>query len=220
MPLDATTFTGSYTLTQADVDAGTFTNTATVTGTPPFGDDVSDPDDDTQALEQTPAMTLEKTASPDSFGGAGETITYTITATNTGNVTLTNVRIIDKMERGSLDSLTCRPAQPVAELPPGEAVVCTGIYTTTQADVAAGSVTNTARAVSDQIGGVTAEATVKGAGSAGLPTDMLSPATDTSAGLAQTEDQRVAWFLWLLLATGLILSAGWLVRGERHRRVR
>ena len=30
---DATTFTGTYTLTQADIDAGTFTNTATVTGT-------------------------------------------------------------------------------------------------------------------------------------------------------------------------------------------
>ena len=37
-----TTFTASYTVTQADIDAGSFTNTAVVSGTPPSGPDVAD----------------------------------------------------------------------------------------------------------------------------------------------------------------------------------
>ena len=36
-PLDASTFTGHYTITQADADKGHVDNTATVTGTPPSG---------------------------------------------------------------------------------------------------------------------------------------------------------------------------------------
>ena len=207
---------GSYTLTQVDVDAGTFTNTATVTGTDPNDEPVSDPDDDTQALAQTPSIALVKTARPDVFGGAGDVITYTIIATNTGNVTLTNVRIIDTMERGSLDSLSCRPALPVAALAPGDAVECTGIYTTTQADVDAGSITNTARVLSDQTADVVAQATVTG----GLPsTDMLSPGSYAIAGPGQPGRTRhAAWILWLVLTTVLILSAGWIVRAERYRR--
>ena len=39
--VDTTTFTGEYTLTQLDINAGTFTNTATVTGTPPSGPNVT-----------------------------------------------------------------------------------------------------------------------------------------------------------------------------------
>ena len=95
---DDSTFTGTYTLTQADVDAGTFTNVATATGTPPSGPDVTDPDDDTQTFDSDPSILLAKTGTVNDGGDGvnpGDTITYTFTVTNTGGVTLTNVTIAD-----------------------------------------------------------------------------------------------------------------------------
>ena len=56
---DAATFTGTYTLTQADIDAGTLTNTATATGTfnnTPY----TGTDNDTQTFDQSPSWTLDK----------------------------------------------------------------------------------------------------------------------------------------------------------------
>jgi len=50
---DSTTFTATYTVKQADIDAGTYTNTATVTGDGTGTDDVTAQDDDTQPLDGT-----------------------------------------------------------------------------------------------------------------------------------------------------------------------
>ena len=50
---DSTTFTASYTITQTDIDAGTYTNTATVTGDGTGTDDVTATDNDTQPLAGT-----------------------------------------------------------------------------------------------------------------------------------------------------------------------
>jgi uncharacterized repeat protein (TIGR01451 family) len=94
-----------------------------------------------------PSLSLTKDAEPDSFSGPGEEITYTLTATNDGNVTITDVEIEDSL----LPDLDCTPDQP-ADLAPGAELVCTGTYTTTQADVDAGGVTNSASVVGD--GGV------------------------------------------------------------------
>ena len=115
---DNTTFTGSYTITQADIDAGTFTNTATATGQcTAAACPVSDPDDDTQTLAQTPAIELLKTGTLNDDDGtagvsAGDTISYAFTVTNTGNVTLTNVTLVDTVGgvsvNGGPDRLTGR----------------------------------------------------------------------------------------------------------------
>ena len=90
---------------------------------------------------QTPHLRLTKAATETSFNAAGVTLHYTLVATNDGNVTLTGVSITD----ARLGTLTCNPAQP-ATLAPAAALTCSGTYLTTQADVNAGRVDNTANA--------------------------------------------------------------------------
>ncbi|RIW18121.1 PKD domain-containing protein, partial [Algoriphagus lacus] len=86
--VDNSTFTATYVLTQADIDAGTFTNTATVSGTA-LGTTVSAIDDDIQSLTQTPALTLDKQIKSGSpYDAVGDIITYDYVITNSGNVTL------------------------------------------------------------------------------------------------------------------------------------
>ena len=132
-------WSGSYEVTQADVDAGKVDNTVTATA-----DDAAD----RQAGQSTPVaqekgLTLEKTATEQSFGEVGETIGYTYTVSNSGTVTLAGTVTIadDKIESG----ITCE-AVPVDGLGPGGTVTCTGSYTTTQADVDGSEVVNKATA--------------------------------------------------------------------------
>ncbi len=105
--MDNSTFSGSYILTQADVDAETFTNTATVTGDCPQTQAcATDDDDDTQPLINEPAIMLEKVGTLNDDDGtagvsAGDTISYAFTVTNTGNVPVTNITITDPVRDGS-----------------------------------------------------------------------------------------------------------------------
>jgi uncharacterized repeat protein (TIGR01451 family) len=88
-------------------------------------------------------MTLAKTASPTTFSAEGETITYTLAVTNDGGVTLGNVLVEDPL--AGLSAIDCAPeANPIVDLAPGETVNCTATLTTTQDQVDAGSIDNTA----------------------------------------------------------------------------
>ena len=129
-------FTQTYTITQADVDAGSVLNTATAAGL--FGSTpVSDTDDETVTGTQTPELTVTKTAAPNTYTAAGDIITYTILVENTGNVTVTAIAVTDPLTGLS---------QTIASLAPGASQSFTQTYTITQADVDAGSVLNTATA--------------------------------------------------------------------------
>jgi uncharacterized repeat protein (TIGR01451 family) len=137
-PGAATTCTATYSVTQADVDAGSIVNTATVTGTPPAGPAVTDHDTETVTALGVPALTLSKSATPTNVTTAGQVVTYSFLVTNTGNVTLTGLAVSDPLP--GLSAVDC----PVSSLAPGAATTCTASYTVTQADVDAGSIVNTA----------------------------------------------------------------------------
>jgi uncharacterized repeat protein (TIGR01451 family) len=130
--------TASHTITQEDLDAGSFYNQACV-------DDSGGPaaevcDDVTTEGEQNPALEIEKIATEQSYNEIGDVIHYTITATNSGNVTLHGVEVIDP----NVGDLLCTPDNPAADLAPGDSIVCTATHTITQDDLDAGSVFNEA----------------------------------------------------------------------------
>ncbi len=143
---DNTTFTGTYIITQADIDAGTFTNTATANSL----EDATDDDSDTQPLAQNSGLTLVKVASPQTYSAASQTINYQFQFTNSGNVTLhAPFTVTDDKDPAA----SC-PGTPTS-LAPGESITCTGSYIITQSDVDAGSVTNTASGTAQDPGGQT-----------------------------------------------------------------
>ncbi len=123
-----------YTVTQEDVDAGTLTNIAVANGTPEFGE-LGQLEAQVTLTGPTlnPDMTLEKVASPTSFTTAGQVINYTITLTNTGNATLTNVAVSDPL----IPSLSCDATSvaPLSSENTDNTVTCTGSYVVLQSDV-------------------------------------------------------------------------------------
>ncbi|MFC0261598.1 DUF7507 domain-containing protein, partial [Fontibacter flavus] len=131
---DGNTFTAVYTLTQEDIDAGSFTNTATVSSDYK-GENVNDTDSDTQTFVRVSGVEIEKTADKTSVSGAGEEIIYTLTVTNTGNVTLENVNVID---------VKVNVDQNVGTLAPGESASVTATYVVSQTDMDAGTIVNVA----------------------------------------------------------------------------
>ena len=143
----AVTCTGSYTLRQADVDAGSLVNTAVASGTPPTGPTASsDPSTKTLVIDASPGLTVAKTSSPAGPAAlhAGQSVTYSFAVTNAGNVTLTGIDVSETAFSGSGTApvVTC----PVTTLAPAAQTTCTAGYVLTQDDVDAGSVANTATA--------------------------------------------------------------------------
>nr|WP_314845337.1 hypothetical protein [uncultured Microbacterium sp.] len=146
VPDQFVTCTATYEVTQADLDSGTLTNTAVATGTTNGGDptDPSDPSTVEVPTDPQPALSLVKSADKASVVGVGQIITYTFRITNTGNVTIVNATVTETQFSGTgvLSAVTCAPG--AAALAPGASADCTATYRTTQADVTAGAVTNTA----------------------------------------------------------------------------
>ncbi|WP_152973231.1 DUF7507 domain-containing protein, partial [Lacinutrix mariniflava] len=158
LPGDIITFTASYSLTQADINAGTISNEALASGTDASGTPVTDASDSGNAADDTGAdndptnsplptassIALTKGVSPltdtngDSLLGAGDQVTYTFTVENTGSTTITNVTITDATI--GLSNAVVSPST----LQPTETATITSVYTITQADVNAGNVENTA----------------------------------------------------------------------------
>ena len=136
-PGQSLTCAGSTTTTQKDVDDGKVENNAIATGTPPNGPPVTNIDKETVPAIQKPHITVVKTVTESMYDAPGAVLHYFVTATNDGNVTLTNVTIEDPLW-GS-----CGTSVPET-LIPGQSLSCMGNYTTLQSDVDAGRVDNTA----------------------------------------------------------------------------
>ena len=200
-PGQSVTATASYTVTQTDRNAGSVVNRATTAGTPPTGSPVTDEDDFTQPLTPAPAISLVKTGALN-----GDTITYSFTATNTGNVTLTSVAITDALRGLSAITYSVWPAE-AGVLAPGASVTATATYTVTGADRSAGSITNNATVTGTPPTGtpITDEASVR---TALQPAGVLA-----STGIDGDRVLRVGGFGFLTL----LLGAAAVMTGRRKR---
>ncbi|MET8152810.1 DUF6923 family protein [Actinoplanes sp. NPDC049668] len=143
------TCTATYTVTQADMDdpQPIITNEARAAGTDPGGLPVTSNEDSAPVdLSQEPSLELTKTVTPATVDAAGQTVTYTFTAVNSGNVTLTGaaVRDVEFSGTGTLANPPC--ALSPTTLAPGARATCTARYAVTQADINAGHVSNVATA--------------------------------------------------------------------------
>ena len=114
-------FTGSYAITQADIDAGHRATTATATGDcPALAECATDDDDNDEPLPARPGIKMVKEGAlvlgEDGVATVGDLINYTFVVKNTGNVTLTNVTVTDPL----VASITCPSGNPIPTLGVGE----------------------------------------------------------------------------------------------------
>ena len=109
-PGDVLTCQASYTATTADFDAGAITNTASVDGATALGQRVPASASFTVTTDQSPQVSLVKQADRTTVSRVGDTITYTVVATNTGNVSVTDFNILDTLP--GLTQLGCTRPMP------------------------------------------------------------------------------------------------------------
>ncbi|MBD0825409.1 DUF7507 domain-containing protein [Aestuariibaculum marinum] len=193
-------YSATYTLTQDDIDSGSITNQATVSGESTEGDVVQDDSDDDSILQDQPTETTIcqsagiavikegafNDANSNGCSDIGETISYTFTVTNTGNVSIENVVLNDPMLGGGL-TLASGNTDSDTELDVNETWIYTANYTITQSDIDAGLVSN--------------QATLTGIGVDG------TPVTDLSDNDSITEDEVTETSLCQNPAIALIKEA-------------
>jgi uncharacterized repeat protein (TIGR01451 family) len=213
-PGQVETCTATYTVTQADVDAGSISNRAEVIGTPPDGDPIPPVTSDPVVVPTNPhaALSLVKTAGTQQVTRIGEVVTYRFAVTNTGNVTIKDPTVKEGTftGHGSLSPVKC-PS--VSALAPGDEMDCTAMYTVDAADLASnGTLSNTATVTGSTTGGdpITSDPSTSKVTEVGPAAPM--------AGLASTgSDTWTAGLVGLgMLVLGLLAaSAAWLQRRSR-----
>lgn len=174
---DSETCSASYTVTAADVSVGSVTNTATVTGLDGVDNDPLTASSGPVTVDALSSLSLVKSTSSAGYGAAGETIPYGYLVTNTGATTISQITVSDNR----IPVVDC----PESSLPSQQAEICTATYTTTQADVDAGSVTNTAVAEGE---------TPTGAVVTSAPSSVTVEASEATSSLSLVKSTTTAGY--------------------------
>ena len=147
-PGETQTFETSYVVTEADVIAGKVVNNATGEAENPDPKKEETPvtpgEKEDPVETPNPGLTVVKTSDAEGQVTLGQKITYTITVTNNGNVTISGVKLDDSLTG---DNWT------LGNIKPGETVTKKTTYTVTEKDIIAGKVENHATATGKEPGG-------------------------------------------------------------------
>lgn len=189
------TCTAPYTISQTDVTTASVTNVATAT----LGGGTSAQTGITLTLgaaQPSSVLKLAKTSSSQTYGKAGEIITYTYTITNTGATPLgpDQFKVIDNKLAGPIN---CGEAN--TTLPPnqGASVSCQATYTITPADANLANVINSATATG---AGQTSAAVSVTIANLAPPVTPIPPTTPPQGNYqaGSTIQHRVAKGEWLI----------------------
>jgi sialidase-1 len=188
--------TPKHTVTAAELAQGYFIPQTTweVTGSGAATQDYTVTGDEVDLLVRKPSIAVEVTAGSvqdvdhDGFDSVGDTIAYTTTVTNDGNVSLTDVAGV--------------PGLSATSLAVGASATATQVHTLTAADVAAGSVP----AYSVGITAANGSKTVDGSGAAGAVALHVAPVWNAKA--VYTAGDKVAY-------GGSIWEAAWWTQNQR-----
>ena len=128
--------TATRTVTQDDLDFGSISNIAQVSGEAPGGDADDDTDDITAIADATVDAVLRPklmltAESERTKARRGNRVPVDLVVTNKGNATLTRLKFVT-----DLDEVTCQPA--ARTLVPGAQLSCAGTYRVTKADARRG----------------------------------------------------------------------------------
>ncbi|WP_400080000.1 Ig-like domain-containing protein [Winogradskyella sp. R77965] len=202
-PTETWIFTApDYTITQADVDAGNITNNVTADGLEPDGTtpvqatdtyiiDASNPD---VTLCSDSGINLVKTGVFNNENGndcteIGETITYSFTVTNTGDVALNNVVISDPLLENATPTVSINfdsgDTDGDNQLDTDETWIYNATYLVTQTDIDATEVINTATVNATEVVNQTS-VTNSSQTTTGLIEDTTPPDTSNCAVLDET----------------------------------
>lgn len=213
-----TTCHAVYRVTADDVAAGRLSNSATATGTPPgeLPPPVSAPSDVTIPQDAHPGISLVKAAAVDTVTAAGQTIPYTFSITNTGNVTVTGPQVTEGAftGHGTMGATEC-PA--LADgISPGQTIGCHADYTVVAADLTGNPLSNTATATVTSLGG---NPTVSDPSTATVKTTVVSQQAQPTGGSLASTGSTTGWILGGL-AVALLACGSVLAFVFRHRRPR
>ncbi|MDA3148029.1 DUF11 domain-containing protein [Leucobacter sp. UCMA 4100] len=151
--------TASITLTQQHLDEGVLVNSASATAKNPVtGVTTKDTDEAEVIFTQLPDVQLEKQGT---LSVAEGTIDYSVTATNTGNVTLDGVTMTDELD--GLPRLDIAWPGEAGTLSPGQKAVGTATLALSQQHIDDGTITNTATVSAQRVGASAGEEPVTAA---------------------------------------------------------
>ena len=183
------TYTGTYQVLLADI-CGDIVNTAKASADDPCNPELrieSPPDSVTVGTLYNAALAVDKTADK-TEANVDETITYTFTVTNTGNVPLADVSIDDDKIQGITGPAAGEDVGGDGILDVGEIWTYTGTYQVLLADIC-GDIVNTAKASADdpcnsevKIESPTDSVTVNVLHTASLAVDKTADKTEANLG--------------------------------------
>jgi uncharacterized membrane protein len=165
-PGESTTCTATHSLIQGDIDNGDLDAIGSFFATPAQGSDLAGSDTVNVVLDREPELEVELGASTLMYDAVGATIDLTVTVTNVGNTTVTDIDVSHDVPSGT--ALDCG-AMPF-DLAPGEERSCSASLTITQDDLDAGEIVGRATATGTE--------------------PSVNPVADTSDPLTLSADQQ------------------------------